>query len=134
MNDFISTLTHGRRLQAATKELSAQDIQSVIEKLHHILDKRKQAEEQAALIAVEKKKKAHAIKQQLDEAGLAIEDLQLLLEAEASAPKKASQKRPVKFKLVDSTGQEYPWTGIGRMPRVYKDALERGHTLDEFRI
>lgn len=134
MSDFISTLTHGRRLQAATKELSAQDIQSVIEKLHHILDKRKQAEEQAALLAVEKKQKAQAIKQQLDAAGLAIEDLQSLLEAEPSAPKKSSQKRPVKFKLVDSTGQEHLWTGIGRMPRVYQDALARGCTLDEFRI
>lgn len=134
MNDFISTLTHGRRLQAAIKELSANDIHSVIEKLQGVLEKRKEAEKQAALLATEKKKKAQAIKQQLDEAGLAIEDLQSLLAFETPLPKKTGQKRPIKYKLVDATGAEHPWTGIGRMPRVYREALENGKSLNEFSI
>ena len=48
--------------------------------------------------------------------------------------KTTGKKRPVKYKLTDSEGNEHPWTGIGRMPRVYKDALESGKSLEDYAI
>ena len=67
----------------------------------------------------------------MEEAGLNVEDLQALT---TTTQKKAGKKRPVKYKLVDNNGEEHLWTGIGRMPRVYKDALDKGKSLNDFSI
>ena len=67
----------------------------------------------------------------LVEAGLNVEDLQAL---NVETNKKVGKKRPVKYKLVDSKGEEHLWTGIGRMPRVYKEALDSGKSLDDYAI
>ena len=67
----------------------------------------------------------------VEEAGLNVEDLQAL---NLDTNKKAGKKRPVKYKLIDKKGEEHLWTGIGRMPRVYKDALDSGKSLDDYAI
>lgn len=131
MSDFLDILNHGRRLQGAVKELSIEELESIQEKIGSIIEKRKEkvlAQEKAEK---EKREKLAAIKQQMEEAGLNVEDLQALA---TTTQKKAGKKRPVKYKLVDNSGEEHLWTGIGRMPRVYKDALENGKSLDDFSI
>jgi len=131
MNEFLDILTHGRRLQGAVKELSIQELESVQEKLANIVVKRKekvQAEEKAEQ---EKQVKLAEIKKQMEEAGLNFSDLQSL---NVDTSKKTGKKRPVKFTLTDSEGVTHPWTGIGRMPRVYKEALDNGKSLDDFAI
>ncbi|WP_420935880.1 H-NS family nucleoid-associated regulatory protein [Alteromonas sp. A081] len=131
MSEFLDILTHGRRLQGAVKELSIEELEKVQEKLVNIVDKRKEKALQEEKEAQEKHKKLAAIKQQMEEAGLNLEDLQVLT---SETNKKTGKKRPIKYKLVDDKGVEHPWTGIGRMPRVYKDALDSGKSLDSFSI
>ena len=116
MSDFLEILTHGRRLQGAVKDLSTADLESVQEKLTNIIEKRKE--------------KIADIQKQLEEAGLDVSDL----ESTPVEKKTTGKKRPVKYKLTDSEGNEHAWTGIGRMPRVYKDALESGKSLDDYAI
>ncbi len=131
MSEFISILTHGRKLQGAVKELSVEELQDVASKLERIIEKRK--EKDAAAIEAEKARMAKIaeIQKQLEEAGLSADDLQ------AAAPvkqrKSLGQKRPIKYKLSDANG-EHTWTGIGRMPRVFAAALDSGKTLDDFKI
>ena len=131
MNEFLDILTHGRRLQGAVKELSIQELETVQEKLAKIIDKRKEKALEEEKVGQEKRAKLEEIKKQMEEAGLNFEDLQSLNE---DAPKKVGKKRPVKYKLTDSEGVTHPWTGIGRMPRVYKEALESGKSLEDYSV
>ncbi|NDV90093.1 H-NS histone family protein [Alteromonas sp. 345S023] len=131
MSDFLDILTHGRRLQGAVKELSIEELETVQDKLASIVEKRKEKAKQEEQAEIEKREKLAAIKKQMEEAGLNVEDLQAL---QSDAPKKTGKKRPVKYKLTDSNGDVHPWTGIGRMPRVYKDALDSGKSLSDFAI
>lgn len=131
MSDFLDILNHGRRLQGAVKELSIEELESIQEKIGSIIEKRKEKALAQEKAEKEKREKLVAIKKQMEEAGLNVEDLQALA---TTTHKKTGKKRPVKYKLIDNSGKEHLWTGIGRMPRVYKDALEKGKSLDDFSI
>lgn len=132
MSEFLDILTHGRRLQGAVKELSLTELESVLEKLTNIVDTRRVKEADKIREEAEKQEKLDAIRKQLEEAGLDIEDLKGIETGKKS--KRAGQKRPVKYILKDENGVEHPWTGIGRMPKVYSHALASGKTLDAFKI
>tara|TARA_Y100001968_G_scaffold318000_1_gene347672 strand:+ start:395 stop:793 length:399 start_codon:yes stop_codon:yes gene_type:complete len=131
MSEFLDILTHGRRLQGAVKELSIEELKQVQEKLSGIIEKRKEKLLEQEKLKKEKLEKLAAIKKQMEEAGLNVEDLQAL---NTDVNKKVGKKRPVKYKLVDETGEEHLWTGIGRMPRVYREALDSGKSLDDYAI
>ncbi len=132
MSEFLDILTHGRRLQGAVKDLSVEELVDVAEKLNSIIEKRKEKEAEIIQAEKEKQAKLEAIRKQLEEAGLAVEDL-----AKVEAPKKskaAGKKRPVKYSLTDESGNEVTWTGIGRMPKAYAKALAEGKSLESFAI
>lgn len=131
MSEFLDVLTHGRRLQGAVKELSINELEAIQEKLGSIIEKRKEKAQALEKAEQEKREKLAAIKKQMEEAGLNVEDLKAL---SLQPNKKTGKKRPVKYKLVDEQGNEHLWTGIGRMPRVYKDALDSGKSLDTFSV
>ena len=132
MSEFLDILTHGRRLQGAVKELSLEELSLVAEKLGNIIEARKVKEAEKIKAEQEKNDKLNAIKKQLEDAGLDIDDLQSLEGGKKS--KRSGQKRPVKYILVDDEGNEHPWTGIGRMPKVYSQALAAGKMLDSFKV
>ena len=131
MSEFLDILTHGRRLQGAVKELSINELEAIQEKLGSIIEKRKEKAQALEKAEQEKREKLAAIKKQMEEAGLNVEDLKAL---SLQPNKKTGKKRPVKYKLVDEQGNEHLWTGIGRMPRVYRDALDSGKSLDTFSV
>lgn len=132
MTDFINILTHGRRLQAATKELSLAELEEVQDKLTAVIEKRREQliAEEAEL--AEKQAKIAAIKQQMEEAGLDVSDFNDAILTPVKS-KQSGQKRPIKY-VITVDGQETKWTGIGRMPRVFADALEQGRSLEDFAI
>ncbi|MEQ5808024.1 H-NS histone family protein [Alteromonas sp. NFXS44] len=130
MNDFLEILTHGRRLQGAVKDLSTAELESVQEKLANIIEKRKEKDLEEEQAKQEKLQKIADIQKQLEEAGLDVSDL----ESTTVEKKSTGKKRPVKYELKDGEGKVHQWTGIGRMPRVYKDALDSGKSLEDFAI
>jgi DNA-binding protein H-NS len=132
MSDFIGILTHGRRLQGAVKELSVEELESVADKLNTIIENRKTKELEQQEAAKEKNQKLNEILAQLEAAGLDVNDLQKAEPAKKST--KVGKKRPVKYILSDNEGNEHKWTGIGRMPKVFKAALDSGKSLDSFLI
>lgn len=132
MSDFLDIFTHGRKLQGAIKELSTEELVSVAEKLNNIIESRKAKDAERLKEEKQKRDKIEAIRQQLEEAGLDIEDLQSSGAVKKS--KRSGQKRPVKYILKDEDGNEHPWTGIGRMPKVYSHALAAGKTLDKYKV
>lgn len=132
MSEFLDILTHGRRLQGATKELSIKELESVQNKLANIIDKRKEKAQEEEKAEQEKQAKIAEIQKQMEEAGVNVDDLKSL---SAEAPKKSTgKKRPVKYQLTDKEGKAHPWTGIGRMPKVFKEAIENGKKLEDFSI
>ena len=132
MNEFLSIFTHGRRLQGAVKDLSLEELTEVAEKLNKIIEVRRAKEEEVLKAQKEKQDKLDEIRKQIVDAGLDIEDLQSLDLGKKS--KRNGQKRPVKYVLKDADGNEHSWTGIGRMPKVYSQALADGKSLDEFKV
>lgn len=132
MNEFIKTLTHGRKLQGALKDLSVQELEEVVVKLRNIIETRKQKESEKMAAEKEKLDKIAEIQRQLQDAGITFEDLT----ANNSIPisKRAGQKRPVKYSITDEDGETHNWTGIGRMPRVFADEIDKGVDLEEFSV
>ena len=98
MSDFLDILTHGRRLQGAVKDLTAEELESVIEKLNNIIEKKHAQAEAEKQAQQEKLQKLAEIKQQMADAGIDISDLQDVAEPKAKR-KSAGKKRPVKYKI-----------------------------------
>lgn len=132
MSEFLDILTHGRRLQGAVKDLSLEELDQVVEKLKNIISARKEKEAEKRKAEKEKQKKVEAIRKQMQEAGVELDDLQELGASKKSA--KTGKKRPVKYILKDKDGKEHPWTGIGRMPKVFSEALASGKSLEKFKV
>lgn len=133
MNDFINILTHGRRLQGATKSLSIDELLDVQAKLASVIEKRREqlVAEQAEL--EEKKAKIEAIRQQMIEAGLDISDFDAEHNLKPKQTRRKGQKRPVRYAITQD-GQETKWTGIGRMPVVFRKILESGGSLEDYAV
>jgi|TARA_Y100001968_G_scaffold84086_1_gene75146 DNA-binding protein H-NS len=131
MSEFLEILTHGRRLQGAVKDLSVEELNSVQDKLNNIIEKRKEQEAELIKAQQEKLAKLEEIKKQMAEAGIDFTDLQEV--AEAKPKRKSGKKRPVKYKITVD-GETVAWTGVGRMPVVFKDALAKGQSLEDFAI
>ena len=131
MSEFLEILTHGRRLQGAVKDLSVEELTSVQEKLNNIIEKRKEQEAELIKAQQEKLAKLEEIKKQMEEAGIDVADLQDV--AETKPKRKSGKKRPVKYKITVD-GETVAWTGVGRMPVVFKDAIAKGQSLEDFAI
>jgi len=133
MQDFTDILTHARRLNAATKDLTVAELEDVASKLANVIERRKEEaelrrEQQEKLAEIERFRK------QLEEAGLSPEDL---LAGEVIASSKTRKKRqpmPAKYAYVDANGERKTWTGQGRTPKVIQQALDKGRTLESFEI
>ncbi|WP_340679749.1 H-NS family nucleoid-associated regulatory protein [Paraglaciecola sp.] len=131
MSEFLAILTHGRRLQGAVKELTVSELEVVAEKLNNIIELKKSKAAELAQQDIVKQAKLSDILKQMQEAGLNVADLHQVSD---SKPAKTPQKRPVKYKLVAQNGEERLWTGIGRMPKVFAEALASGKSIEQFLI
>lgn len=134
MSDFLHILTHGRRLQGATKSLSIEELREVVTKLEAVIEKRIELDAANAQQEAEKRAQIEKIREQMIAAGLDIADF----DANLIAPKKKGTrrkgaKRPIKYSITVD-GSETKWTGIGRMPVVFNHALENGASLEDFLI
>lgn len=136
MSEFIDILTHARRLNAATKALSSEELTVVAEKLQSIIQQRKEDEAELEKEQAEKLAKAERIRQQMEEAGLTPEEVFGFAERGVTPKKerKARVPRPAKYKYTDSEGNERQWTGQGRTPKPIQQAINAGGSLDDFLI
>ena len=130
MSDFLETLTHGRRLKGAVKDLSLDELKSVASKLEKVIEERvAQAEAEEAANA-ERDSKIDDIRKQMEAVGLSIEDLGS--KVSKPTPKKRDP-RPAKY-TIEVNGEAITWTGQGRMPTVFKNELNAGKSIEDFLI
>ena len=134
MSEFSDILLHARRLQGATKDLSLDELFDAQEKLALVIEKRKELHAQYELENQAKIAQIEAIKKQMLEAGLDISDFDSSLVGDKpKRTRKRGAKRPVKYAITvnsDTTS----WTGIGRMPVVFTQALANGKSLEDFAV
>ncbi|WP_258807001.1 H-NS family nucleoid-associated regulatory protein [Pseudidiomarina sp. CB1] len=134
MSDFLDILTHGRRLKAAVKELSIQELEEVEQKLVKVIADRREEQAELKKLEAEKQRKIEELREAMAAAGI---DASELLQGEVKGTTKAKRKRapkPAKYAIVDANGERKTWTGQGRMPNALKDALAKGKSLDDYLI
>lgn len=128
MSDGLAVFGHIRTLKKHAKEYSLEQLYEMQQKFATVIAsieedlKTQEAEEKA------RREKIASFKAMMDEEGLTMDDLA------AFESEQRVSKRPVKYCLVDEDGKEHFWTGIGRMPVVYRKALEGDKTLKDFEI
>tara|TARA_B100001094_G_C18194162_1_gene809431 strand:- start:7614 stop:7994 length:381 start_codon:yes stop_codon:yes gene_type:complete len=122
-------LLHTRKLQAAVKDFSLEELNLAAQKLAAIIEKRNTKAQKDQEAKKDKLNKIEEIKQQLKESGLSINDLDAVV-----AKRRKNTPRPPKYSIKDSDGELITWTGQGRMPNVFKFQLEKGKQLDDFLI
>lgn len=136
MSDFINIINHERRLNAALKDLSVNELKEVQEKLANVVSKREQQEAELERERKEKREKIAELKRTMQEAGIDISDI-LEEEIGGKALKKPKRKRapkPAKYEFRDENGERKTWTGQGRMPKALQNAVENGRPLEDFLI
>ena len=123
-----------RSLNAATKELSIEQLEETVVKLQKIVEDRKVKliEEEAA--GKEKLTKMLAIQEMMEDEGISVTDFAEML-AQAKLPaKKTRTVLPAKYRYTEDD-KEKTWTGQGRTPAVIKNAIENeGKTKADFLI
>ncbi|EKE84893.1 H-NS family nucleoid-associated regulatory protein [Idiomarina xiamenensis] len=135
MSEFINILTHGRRLKAATKNLSVSELEEVQQKLEKVISDRREEAEVQRREEQEKAQKIEEFKKAMADAGIDVSDI-IEKEIGGDAIKKPRKKRapkPPKYAIVEN-GERITWTGQGRMPNALKHALEKGNKLEDYLI
>lgn len=130
MSDFLKILTNNRRLKAATRKASAEEIEKAYAQIGVILDERK-AEEEAEMVELQEREAAReAILAQMEEVGLDVEDL---AGEKKAKPSKRKSKRAIKYRYTDKSGTEHTWAGVGRAPKVFAEFKAQGK-LEKYRV
>ncbi|RUO38665.1 hypothetical protein CWE13_03185 [Aliidiomarina shirensis] len=139
MSEFTDILTHARRLNAATKELTVAELNDVAAKLANIIEQRKDDEAEQQRQQAAKQLEIERIRKQIADAGLNPEEV---LGTEAGVSKGKSKRKPykkrapkpAKYKYIDANGESKTWTGQGRTPKPIQEALNAGRSLNDFLI
>ncbi|MGL5390954.1 MAG: H-NS family nucleoid-associated regulatory protein [Shewanella sp.] len=130
MSEFLEILTHGRRFKAAVKDLSVDELRDLAAKLDKIIVERDSMEQEEQLATAARNAKIEEIRQQMEAVGLSIDDLGGVT---IKAVSKKRAPRPAKYQI-EVDGEVIQWTGQGRMPTVFKNALNNGRTMEDFLI
>lgn len=132
MSDLSKALKNSRSLKAALKSLSLVEAEAALEKLAQLVAEKR--EEEKAVLAQEQARQAliEKYRSELKEQGISLEELGLT--TKEVKDRKTRQPLAPKYKFIDENGNEKFWSGQGRMPRVIQAALEKGKTLDAFKI
>ena len=131
MSDFLDILLHARRLKKATSDLSYDELVEAKSKLEKIIEEREGEEEARREAEAAKLQKIEEIQRLMQEAGVSPDELGTV--AAATKAKTTSRKVAPKYRIFVE-GVEYNWTGRGRKPFVFEQALAAGKSLDDFLI
>ena len=137
MSEFISILTHARRLKAAVEVLTIEQLEEVHAKLGRIIEDKVAEVEAHKAANADRLAKIEELKSQLAAAGISPAEL---LGGAAAATKGAKggkggkrAPRAAKYRYSEN-GEEKTWTGQGRMPSAMANAIANGATKESFLI
>ena len=132
MSEFINIVRHKNRLRAACKNLSIDQLQTIIEQLTEFIAKRREKEAAAQAELAKQAAKKQEIVNAILAAGLSLDDF---MSFENSDKAKSTRKPvPPQYRITDKQGKIHEWTGRGRTPKVFQAYFDRGGTKDDCRI
>lgn len=138
-NEFAAIISDKRRLRAATADFPIAKLEQIRTKIDQIIAQRKNDEEQALKFQREARDTAQrSIKDLQEKLGISREEaIDLILANGTLKPNKGSEpkaKVPPKYEITDGDGKTLQWSGRGRMPVVFKHAIESGKSLNDLLI
>lgn len=125
---LMNTLLNIRSLRKKARDYQLTQLEDMLNKLTKVVEEIREEEKQQLAEQAEKEQKLKAFAKELEEAGLSIEDVAVVL-SNKTTTKKKRPPRPPKYRYTDLNGKVKTWTGQGRTP----SALE-GKKLDDFLI
>ncbi|MDP6968319.1 MAG: H-NS family nucleoid-associated regulatory protein [Gammaproteobacteria bacterium] len=128
MNEFIDIARNKNRLRAACKDLSVEQMQTMVDHLGGFIAKRKEEEAAAQAAMAEQAAKKQEILDAMRAAGLSLDDF-----ADAEA-KQARQPVAAQYRITDAHGDSHEWSGRGRTPRAFQAYFDQGGSKDSCRI
>ncbi|AOV95907.1 DNA-binding protein [Edwardsiella hoshinae] len=134
MSDLLKSLNNIRTLRAYARETQLSALEEMLDKLRTVVSERREEIAQAEKLRREREEKLHAYREMLQAEGISLDDL---LAMEKSAERKVKAKRaprPAKYEYLDEQGEIQQWTGQGRMPKMIKQEIDAGKSLDDFLI
>jgi DNA-binding protein H-NS len=135
MAELTKTLLNIRSLRAFARELTMEQLEEALEKLTLVVAERREQEEADAEAREAQEAKLAEIADQIAASGVDVEALFNALSGETKPKAKGKRApRPAKYKYTDTNGEEKTWTGQGRTPSVIQQALDAGHSLEEFAL
>ena len=129
MSDVLNVLTRKTSLRKACKELAVSELEKLSENLLDLIEERKQEEAAVAAELAQKQASIDAIKKQMSESGLDLNDLLASLEGTSAAKPKGSVKP--KYEITDDEGNVHQWTGRGRTPKVFQHYFDQGGSKED---
>ena len=132
MSEFINIVRHKNRLRAACKNLSIDQLQTIIEQLTEFIAKRREKEAAAQAELAKQAAKKQEIVNAILAAGLSLDDF---MSFENSDKAKSTRKPvPPQYRITDKQGKIHEWTGRGRTPKAFQAYFDQGGTRDDCRI
>ncbi|MCS3433515.1 H-NS family nucleoid-associated regulatory protein [Klebsiella sp. BIGb0407] len=133
MSEILNALNNIRTLRAQARETHLTTLEEMLEKLTTIVEERREEEAKTQQEQTERLTKIEALRAKLLEDG--IDPAELLGSIVTTKSTKAKRApRPEKYKYTDENGHVQTWTGQGRTPKIIKEALDNGKSLEDFQI
>lgn len=129
MSEILNVLTRKTSLRKACKELSVSELEKLLENLNDLMAERKQEAEAVEAERAQKQASIDAIKKQMADSGVDLNDLLAVLEATPSAKPKGTVKP--KYQIEDADGNVLQWTGRGRTPKLFQQYFDQGGSKED---
>ncbi|MCK3657386.1 hypothetical protein A4G18_01280 [Pasteurellaceae bacterium Pebbles2] len=133
MSDLLKTLNNLRSLRAVINTIDLEQAESILAKVQSIVENKRQEEVAKAQEQAERQQLIEKYRNELKAKGIDVSEL-ALADAANEKVKKARRTMPAKYKYTNENGEVIHWTGQGRMPKVMREALEKGKKLTDFAV
>lgn len=126
----MKILLNLRSLRVVCRDIELSDLKDALDKLTLVVNEIFEESERKEKEDAERLEKLEQYRLMLAEDGIELHELSSII-----TEKKAKRTpRPARYKFSDENGNERTWTGQGRMPKVIKELIEQGCSLEEFAI
>lgn len=119
MNDFIKILTRKNSLRKQCHDMGIPELEKVVSDLNDIIEEKRAEEAERARILEAKAEAIKAIREQMREAGINLDELVEQVDTGARKGVKA------KYQIEDENGEKHYWSGRGRTPVLFAQYMEK---------
>ena len=126
-DESINVLKSKVQLRKLFHDMHVEDIQRVISRVESIYEEKKDALKEVEIEQQRKREAVEAVLKELEDKGLALDDLASLNVAEPKAKRKGKPRQRYQFEYQSEDGSSVIWEGAttGRIPADFTAYLER---------